>query len=77
MFDGERIDVGGGKTMQQSLSEIPVMCTSRISLLVGILWKYPTVGVIHLVDIEFGDLTTNFSLVGLPMNTKDTSTIPS
>ena len=35
VLDAERIDVGGGKTMQQGLSEIPVMCTTRISLLVG------------------------------------------
>jgi len=35
MLDTERIDVGGGETMQQSLSEIPVMNTTRISLLVG------------------------------------------
>ena len=31
----QKLDVGGGETMKQSLSEIPVMDTTRISLLVG------------------------------------------
>ena len=44
---------------------------------VGGIASSPTIGVVHSVDIKFGDLITNFSLVDWPMNTKDTSTMPS
>ena len=67
--------------------QIPVMYTTRISLLVGQLKEYldhivsygkcTTIGVVHSVDMKFGDLTTNFSLADWQRNIKDTSTIPS